>query len=159
QTGPRKPRHPAPSIAFCTQPDAPDPAQPAKIIHGDQRHPQSDRLLGPAYLPAYAAGVRAGITELGPHLLGHDPTEVGVMGRQMDRHLKGHPYIKSPIDMACWDILGKAASVPISTLLGGCSADGTAMQYSAIGRSRKIRLSECWTGSPITAPRAIDAFN
>jgi len=75
--------------------------------------------LGPAYLPAYAAGVRAGITELGPHLLGHDPTEVGVMGRQMDRHLKGHPYIKSPIDMACWDILGKAASVPISTLLGG----------------------------------------
>src|SRR5215471_11975750 len=46
--------------------------------------------LGPAYLPAYAAGVRAGITELGPHLLGHDPTEVGVMGRLMDRHLKGH---------------------------------------------------------------------
>ena len=34
--------------------------------------------LGPSYLPAYAAGVRAGIMELGPHLLGHDPTEVGV---------------------------------------------------------------------------------
>src|SRR5215471_12583503 len=57
--------------------------------------------LGPFYLPAYAAGVRAGIAELGPHLLGHDPTEVGVMGRLMDRHLKGHPYVKSPIDIAC----------------------------------------------------------
>src|SRR4051812_46553120 len=34
--------------------------------------------LGPAYLPAYAAGVRAGITELGPHLIGLDPTAVGV---------------------------------------------------------------------------------
>ena len=31
--------------------------------------------LGPFYLPAYAAGVRAGIKELAPHLLGCDPTE------------------------------------------------------------------------------------
>ena len=29
--------------------------------------------LGPFYLPAYAKGVRAGIAELGPHLLGEDP--------------------------------------------------------------------------------------
>ncbi|MGZ3383090.1 MAG: cis-3-hydroxy-L-proline dehydratase, partial [Isosphaeraceae bacterium] len=28
--------------------------------------------LGPFYLPAYAAGVRAGIAELGPHLIGED---------------------------------------------------------------------------------------
>src|SRR5215472_11610324 len=62
--------------------------------------------LGPAYLPAYANGVRAGIAELGPHLIGRDPTDVGVMGALMDRHLKGHSYVKSPIDMACWDILG-----------------------------------------------------
>ena len=29
--------------------------------------------LGPFYLPAYAEGVRAGLRELGPHLLGWDP--------------------------------------------------------------------------------------
>jgi L-alanine-DL-glutamate epimerase-like enolase superfamily enzyme len=29
--------------------------------------------LGPSYLPAYANGVRAGLRELGPHLLGEDP--------------------------------------------------------------------------------------
>ena len=29
--------------------------------------------LGPFYLPAYAAGVRAGLCELAPHLLGFDP--------------------------------------------------------------------------------------
>src|SRR5215203_5375711 len=28
--------------------------------------------LGPAYLPAYAAGARAGIAEIGPALIGHD---------------------------------------------------------------------------------------
>ena len=32
--------------------------------------------LGPFYLPAYAAGVRAGIAELGPHLIGENPLEL-----------------------------------------------------------------------------------
>ena len=63
--------------------------------------------LGPNYLPSYAAGVRAGIKELGPRLIDHDPTQLRVINAHMDYHLKGHPYVKSPLDMACWDILGK----------------------------------------------------
>ena len=77
--------------------------------------------LGPSYLPAYAAGVRAGIAELGPHLIGEDPTELGRLNRRMDAALKGHPYVKSGIDIACWDILGQAAGLPVCTLLGGVS--------------------------------------
>jgi cis-L-3-hydroxyproline dehydratase len=97
--------------------------------------------LGPAYLPAYAQGVRAGIAELGPHLIGHDPTELGVMTGLMDRHLKGHPYVKSPIDMACWDILGKVAGLPLSTLLGG--RQGGAVQcYRAISQDTPERMTE-----------------
>ncbi|HVC93704.1 MAG TPA: mandelate racemase, partial [Pirellulales bacterium] len=38
--------------------------------------------LGPAYLPAYAAGVRAGIAELGPHLIGEDPRELVRLNRR-----------------------------------------------------------------------------
>ena len=75
--------------------------------------------LGPFYLPAYAAGVRAGIRELAPHLLGSDPTQLSRLNRQMDAALKGHPYVKSGIDMACWDILGKVSGLPVCTLLGG----------------------------------------
>ena len=75
--------------------------------------------LGPFYLPAYANGVRAGIAELGPHLLGADPCELGKLNRLMDAALKGHAYVKSGIDMACWDILGKATGQPVCTLLGG----------------------------------------
>ena len=56
--------------------------------------------LGPAYLAAYAAGARAGIAELAPHLLGLDPTQLQVMNRRMDQALRGHPYVKSAIDMA-----------------------------------------------------------
>ncbi|MFY9551873.1 MAG: cis-3-hydroxy-L-proline dehydratase [Thermoanaerobaculia bacterium] len=75
--------------------------------------------LGPAYLPAYAEGVRAGIAVLAPSLIGEDPRELERLNRRMDAALKGHPYVKSGIDIACWDILGQAAGLPVSTLLGG----------------------------------------
>src|SRR3954470_3407132 len=75
--------------------------------------------LGPFYLPAYANGVRAGIAELGPHLLGENPLELLKLNRRMDAALKGHPYVKSGIDMACWDLLGKATGQPGCVLLGG----------------------------------------
>ena len=51
--------------------------------------------LGPFYLPAYANGVRAGIAELGPHLIGEDPLQLGKLNRTMDAALKGHAYVKS----------------------------------------------------------------
>jgi L-alanine-DL-glutamate epimerase-like enolase superfamily enzyme len=79
--------------------------------------------LGPFYLPAYAAGCRAGIGELGPHLIGEDPTQLGKLNRRMDAALQGHPYVKSAIDMACWDILGQAAGQPVCVLLGGRYGD------------------------------------
>jgi len=75
--------------------------------------------LGPFYLPAYAAGVRAGVQELGPHLIGEDPRQLGKINRRMDAALKGHPYAKSGIDIACWDILGQATGLPLCELLGG----------------------------------------
>ena len=75
--------------------------------------------LGPFYLPAYADGVRAGIKELGPHLIGYNPCEINVLNHRMDAALQGHNYVKSGIDMACWDILGKVTGVPVCTLLGG----------------------------------------
>src|SRR5687768_2896119 len=75
--------------------------------------------LGPAYLPAYAAGVRAGLKELAPKLIGEDPTQLGRLNRTMDAALKGHPYVKSAVDVACWDILGKQAKLPVCALLGG----------------------------------------
>ena len=55
--------------------------------------------LGPFYLPAYAEGVRSGLRELGPNLLGMDPRELGKLNLQMDAALKGHPYVKSGIDI------------------------------------------------------------
>src|SRR5262245_13705398 len=97
--------------------------------------------LGPFYLPAYANGVRAGIAELGPHLLGHDPLELGKLNRRMDAALKGHAYVKSAIDMACWDILGKATGQPVCVLLGGCYGEDFGLYRAISQESTEVMAS------------------
>ena len=90
--------------------------------------------LGPAYLPAYAEGVRAGIAELGPAPARRGPARAGRAERADGRRrCKGHPYVKSAIDMACWDILGQAAGLPVCTLLGGRYGEDFAL-YRAISQ-------------------------
>jgi cis-L-3-hydroxyproline dehydratase len=97
--------------------------------------------LGPFYLAAYGPGARAGIAELAPHLIGADPRELDVLNRRMDAALKGHPYVKSALDMACWDILGKAAGLPVTTLLGGRYGDSVLL-YRAISQESADRMAE-----------------
>lgn len=75
--------------------------------------------LGPSYLPAYAEGARTGIRQLAPGLIGENPLDILKLNHRMDDLLKGHPYVKSAIDMACWDILGKTTQQPVYRLLGG----------------------------------------
>ena len=89
--------------------------------------------LGSAYLPAYAQGVRAGLAEIGPKVIGLDPRDLMALNRHMDAALRGHPYVKAPIDIACWDILGKATGLPAYTLLGGAAQDRVAL-YRAISQ-------------------------
>ena len=109
--------------------------------------------LGPAYLPAYAEGVRAGLAVLAPHLIGEDPRELEKLNRRMDALLKGHPYVKSGIDIACWDILGQAAGLPVATLLGGRYGEDFVL-YRAISQESPEAMAR---RSPATAPRATGA--
>jgi L-alanine-DL-glutamate epimerase-like enolase superfamily enzyme len=89
--------------------------------------------LGPAYLPAYAAGARTGLAEVAPALLGCDPRDLDLVHRRMARALKGHPFVKSALDMACHDLAARAQGVPLATLLGG--TDGEAVElYRAISQ-------------------------
>ncbi|MDJ1183390.1 mandelate racemase/muconate lactonizing enzyme family protein [Roseofilum casamattae] len=74
---------------------------------------------GSTYLPAFPRGIRAGIEELAPQLMGLDPRRIDLIYRTMDTALPGHPYIKSALDMACWDILGKSTGLPLCELFGG----------------------------------------
>jgi len=89
--------------------------------------------LGPFYLPAFAAGARAGIGELSTSLIGQDPTAIGPVNQLMDSALLGHPYVKSAIDMACWDLLGKVTGKSVCDLMGGRFGDSVAL-YRAISQ-------------------------
>ena len=75
--------------------------------------------LGPAYLSAHAAGARAALGELAPAVVGVDAGNLAEVAQAMDAALRGHGYAKSALDVACWDVLGKAAGVPVCDLLGG----------------------------------------
>ena len=96
--------------------------------------------LGPVYLPSYARGVRAGLEELAPRLIGEDPTQLERLNRTMDRALKGHPYVKSAIDMAAWDVLGQAAGMPVCDLLGGRYGDDFVL-YRAISQDTPAAMA------------------
>jgi L-alanine-DL-glutamate epimerase-like enolase superfamily enzyme len=97
--------------------------------------------LGSAYLPAFAKGARAGIEELAPTMLDADPTQPAVLADQLDRRLRGHPYAKSALDMACWDVTGKIADMAVADLLGG-RFDETVSLYRAISQGTPAEMAE-----------------
>lgn len=57
---------------------------------------------------------------LSPCLLGEDPTRFEAIHNRMDQAIKGYLYAKASIDIALYDITGKALGCPAYSLLGGC---------------------------------------
>jgi len=97
--------------------------------------------LGSAYMDAFAQGIPNGIKELGHLLIGRDPCQINVINDLMDLALTGHSYIKSPLDIACWDILGQVAGVPVCTLLGGRYVDSFPL-YRAISQGTPEEMAD-----------------
>jgi muconate cycloisomerase len=65
-----------------------------------------------------------------PAVRGLDPAEIAVVHARMDKVVKGSPYAKAAVDIACHDLAGKAQGVPVSTLLGGRLRDGIELAHS-----------------------------
>jgi L-alanine-DL-glutamate epimerase-like enolase superfamily enzyme len=59
----------------------------------------------------------------------------------MDRTLGGHSYVKSPLDIACWDIWGRSVETPICTLLGGRRVDAFPL-YRAISQQTPAEMAD-----------------
>ena len=84
----------------------------------------------PHYLPAYANGVIPAVAEMTPVLIGADPVGPEAVMARLDAHLQGHPYAKSAIDTALWDLTAQAANMPLYTLLGGRRAANMPLYHS-----------------------------
>lgn len=102
--------------------------------------------FGATYIAAHARGVRAGIAEMAPMLIGLDPRRVDRINEVMDAALAGHLHAKAPIDIACWDLFGKSVGLPVCELLGG----RTEIQLPVI--------SSIHTGEPEDMRKRVDAY-
>jgi o-succinylbenzoate synthase len=56
-------------------------------------------------------------------LIGRDPFDEEAIFHAMDKRLHGHHFAKSAIDLALYDLRGKALGVPVYQLLGGIYRD------------------------------------
>ena len=54
-----------------------------------------------------------------PNLNGTDPVRIALQMSKLKPHLETHPSAMAMVDMALYDILGKAAGIPVYKLLGG----------------------------------------
>lgn len=97
--------------------------------------------LGAFYDPAFAEGARAAIRELAPALVGVQESGIEALNRRMDLLLKGHPYAKSALDMALWDLAGKRAGLGLAQITGG--ADGaTVPLYRSVAQMAPDAMAE-----------------
>ena len=97
--------------------------------------------LGEPYLENHPDSVIAEVLRLEPLLIGEDPTRIEWLWNRMyegGSGYKGGPVKMSAIsgiDMALWDITGKAAGLPVYRLLGGATRDRV-LVYRAVGGGR-----------------------
>jgi muconate cycloisomerase len=67
---------------------------------------------------------------LAPVLKGQDPCRFEQIHGIMDKAVKGYPYAKAAIDMALYDVAGKAMQVPAYQFLGGCFRERISIAHS-----------------------------
>jgi galactonate dehydratase len=90
--------------------------------------------LGEPIVEGRAETVAAAVKEIEPYLVGKDPRRVTHHWQAIYRHAfyRGGPVLTSAlsgIDMALWDIKGKALGVPVYELFGGPTRDKVRLYY------------------------------
>jgi L-alanine-DL-glutamate epimerase-like enolase superfamily enzyme len=72
-------------------------------------------------------------TLLAPQLIGQEATAIERLTGAMNYALAGNPFTKAGIEMSLWDILGKAAGLPVYRLLGGPAREFVTTKFSVSG--------------------------
>lgn len=89
-------------------------------------------VFTPTFLPGYGPSTRAVLEPLAHAVLGADARAVEVVYARMDAAVRGYAYAKSALDIACWDVLGKATGLRVSDLLGGTRQEELEL-YTGVG--------------------------
>ncbi len=65
---------------------------------------------------------------LAPAVVGADPRDVRDIARRLGKAVRHNPFARAAVEMACWDIAGKAAGLPVYRMLGGRVRDVAPMK-------------------------------
>jgi galactonate dehydratase len=84
--------------------------------------------IGEGTVNHFARTVEAAIHELEPLVLGLDPFQIELLSQRLVRDVytdgaQIHMCAVAAIEIACWDIIGKACNQPVYNLLGGRCRD------------------------------------
>lgn len=80
--------------------------------------------VGEGTVNVFARTTEEAVRDLAPHVLGMDPFQTELIGQKLVRDVYSeggqvHRSAVCAIEVACWDIIGKALNQPIYNLLGG----------------------------------------
>ena len=79
-----------------------------------------EATVAPRWSGETRTGCLAVIDDLiGPAILGMDPREIAVVWQRIDGVIRFNPFTKAAVEMAIWDLAGKAENAPVHDLLGG----------------------------------------
>src|SRR5436305_4777888 len=73
-------------------------------------------------------------TYFAPALVGQDPTRIDELTQAAFPLVAGNYFTKAAVEMALWDLAGKAAGKPVYELLGGKVRDSVTTKWSVSGR-------------------------
>jgi muconate/chloromuconate cycloisomerase len=103
-------------------------------------------LGGPTWSEESSESIAATIQRyIVPWLIGRDASGIEVLSREMARRVQGNPFARAAVEMALWDLNGRALGVPVHRLLGGRVRDRVRLSWSLAVADPDAEIEEART--------------
>ena len=100
-------------------------------------------LGGPTWSEESSESVQSVIDRyVAPWLVGRDAAQIEMLRREMARRVQGNPFARAAVEMALWDLNGRALGVPVHRLLGGRVRDRVPLSWSLAVTSPEAEIEE-----------------
>jgi muconate cycloisomerase len=100
-------------------------------------------LGGPTWSEESAESVAATIERyIAPWLVGMDATAIEPLRLEMARRVQGNPFARAAVEMALWDLNGRALGLPVHRLLGGRVRDRVPLSWSLAVEDGDVEIAE-----------------
>ena len=100
-------------------------------------------LGGPTWSEESAESVQVVLERyVAPWLVGRDAAGIEPLRIEMARRVQGNPFARAAVEMALWDLNGRALGVPVHRLLGGRVRERVPLSWSLAVGSLEAELEE-----------------